>query len=282
MGRITEALKKIGDDRISRIQKKPEIQYVIRRVQNSSIDEHIVSFHDPSSPVGEQYKILRTHIQTVKATKGHKAFVMTSSINKEGKTATAINLAISMAGDLNNKTILLIDADMRKGTMAKYLGLDSSPGLCEVLKGEVDIDSVLVNPNIDNLTVLASGKTPKNPSELLNSKRMEQVIASLKSRFDYIFIDAPPVMPLADACILGPMADGVIVIIRAGRTQRDMVKHVEHRLRQARANIIGYVITNVEYHIPQYLYRYVQEYGGYDSYHKQNKVKEMEEIANEA
>jgi len=263
VGKITDALKKIKDDRLQQIQKiqrKPEIQYVVKKIENTKIEPHIVSFHDPSSPIGEQYKIVRMNIQSLSATKGYKTFAITSSISGEGKTVTAVNLAVMMAQDLNNKNILLIDADIRKGKVAKYMGLNRSPGLSEILKAGVEPDDTFVSPNIDNLTIIPSGATPKNPAELLGSKKMKTVLESLKARFDYIFIDSPPVMPLADPCILGAMADGVIMVVQAGRTQRDMVKHAEQRLLQSHANIAGYVMTNVEYHLPEYLYRYMNKY----------------------
>lgn len=263
MGKITDALKKIKDDRLQRIQKiqkKPEIQYVVKRVENTKIEPHIVSFHDPSSPVGEQYKIIRTNIQSMKGVKDLKTFVITSAINGEGKTVTCVNLVIEMANDLNGKNILLIDADLRKGRVAQYLGLNKSPGLSEILKGEVEIDSTFVSPNIENLTIIPAGKVPKNPAELLGSKKMKVLLESLRARFDYIFIDSPPVMLLTDPCILGGISDGVIMAAQAGRTQRDMIKHAQQRLVQAHANVLGYVVTNVEYHLPAYLYRYVNRY----------------------
>ena len=178
MGKITEALKKVADERIARIQKKPEIEYVVRKMENTSINEHIVSFHDPASPIGEQYKILRTNIQSLKATKNYKNFVITSAIDGEGKSITSLNLAITMAHDLNDKSILLIDADMRKGKIARYLGVKSYPGLSEVLHGDVESESIFVNPGIANLSVILSGKPTKKASELLNSKRMQQLICS--------------------------------------------------------------------------------------------------------
>ena len=276
MGKITEALKKVSGERIARIQKKPSVQYVVKKVENTRIDEHIVSFHDPSSPVGEQYKMLRTNIQMLKVTKGYKTFVITSSINGEGKTVSSINLAMSLAHDLNNKSVLLIDADMRKGKMARYLGLSSHPGLSEILKGEAEVDNCFMTPDINNLTLLLSGRVPRNPSELLSSKKMEALLASLKTRFDYIFIDSPPVMPLADACILSPMADGVILVVQAARTQRGVIEHAMARLAQSRANILGYVMTNVEYHLPHYLYRYVHKYDSYYSYGHDELAKSKE------
>jgi receptor protein-tyrosine kinase len=263
MGKITEALKRVTEERISRIQRKPEVRYIVRRVENSNIDEHIVAFHDSTSAIGEQYKIVRTNIQSLNHTKNYKTFLITSSIDGEGKTITAINLAFTFASDLNNKSILLIDADMRKGKVAQYLNLSRSPGLSDVLKGNAELDSIFLTPNVDNLTVVLSGKTPKNPAELLGSKKMKSIMATFKNRFDYIFIDTPPVMPLTDACILGAITDGVILVIQASRTQRGVVRHAESRLYQVGAKILGYIMTNVENHLPQYLYRYIQEYGEY-------------------
>lgn len=263
MGKITEALKKVADERIARIQKKPQLQYVIKKVENTRIDEHAVSFHDPTSPLGEQYKILRTNIQSLKQTKGFRTFVISSAIHGEGKSMTAINLAISMAHDLNNKGVLLVDADMRKGRVAKYLGLDSSPGLSELLNEKAEPNEVFLSPSIENLSVITAGKTPHNPAELLSSARMRQLLTTFKNMFDFVFIDTPPIMPLTDACILGPLADGVIFAIQAGRTQREVIHHAESRLYQAQAKALGYVITNVEYHLPRYMYRYIVEYSDY-------------------
>ena len=277
MGKITDALKKVADDRLQRIQKSPDVQYVVKRAENTKFDEHIVSFHDPASPIGEQYKILRTNIQALKYKEGCKVFLVSSSINGEGKTVTSINLAISMAHDLNGKSVLLVDADMRKGSVARYLGLNKTPGLSDVLKGERTEEAVLVNPGIDNLTILLSGKAPKNPSELLNTKTMEKLIAGLKTKYDYIFIDTPPIMTLADATILAPMVDGVILVIQAGRTQRDIVKNSETRLLQAHAKIAGYIMTNIEYHLPHYLYRYVHKYEAYGDYHADKSAQEKVE-----
>src|SRR3989338_5627343 len=150
MGKITDALKRVTDERITRIQKKPEIQYVVKKVDNTKIEEHIVSFHNPASPIGKQYKIIRTNIQSLRGTKNYKVLAITSAINGEGKTVSAINLVITMANDLNDKSILLIDADMRKGKVARYLGFNQSPGLSEILKAEVDPDAAFVSPGINN------------------------------------------------------------------------------------------------------------------------------------
>jgi len=278
MGRITDALKKVADERVARIQKKPDIQYVVKKAENTKIEPHIVAFHDSASPVGEQYKIVRTNIQSLKASGDYKTFLITSSMNGEGKTVTAVNLSMTMAGDLNNKSILLIDADMRKGKVARYLGLSRRPGLSDILKEEIPLEEALVSPDINNFTIIPAGKPVRNPAELLSSKKMMQTLAALRTKFDYIFIDSPPVMPLTDPCILGSICDATILVIQAARTQRDTVKTVENRLKQARAKVVGYIITGVEYHLPHYLYRYAHEYGVYDAYYQKETKKGSEVV----
>ena len=276
MGRITEALKKVADERIIRIQQKPDVQYVVKKVENTKIEPHIVAFHDTASPVGEQYKIIRTNIQSLKTGGDYKVFLITSSMNGEGKTVTAVNLSMTIAGDLNNKSVLLIDADMRKGKVARYLGLNRKPGLSDILKGEVPLEEALVSPNINNFTIIPAGKPAKNPAELLSSKKMIQLLAAVRTKFDYVFVDSPPVMPLTDPCILGSICDAAILVIQAGRTQRDTVKTVENRLKQVHTKVLGYIITGVEYHLPHYLYRYAHEYGVYDAYYMRETKKDTE------
>ncbi|EFK95117.1 capsular exopolysaccharide family protein, partial [sediment metagenome] len=215
MGKITEALKKVTDERLTRIQKKPVIQYIVKKIANTNVDQHVVAYHDPSSPISEQFKMLRTNIQSMRREKNYKTFMITSTIDGEGKTITSLNLAITMAQDLNNKSILLIEADMRKSKIGKYLGISRRPGLSELLQDKVAKDEeVFVSPGIANLTIIMAGKKPSNPSELLNSKNMEKYLALFKQKFDYIFIDTPPVMPITDACILGPMVDGTLMVVQ--------------------------------------------------------------------
>ncbi len=279
MGRVTAALKKVTDDRLEMIQKKPEVQYIVKKVKNTSIEDHIVAFHDPMSPISEQYNTLRTNLHQLKKTKKYKTFMVTSSIDGEGKTVTSVNLAMTIARDLNERSVLLIDADMRKGRSAKYIGLPSSPGLSDFLSGDVSVNDIIMNPGIDNFTVITSGKPKRNPSELLNSKKMKDLVSTLRKKYDYILIDTPPGISISDACILGPMADAAILVVQAGRTQRDMIKNAEKKLLQSGIKIAGFVMTKIEYHLPGYLSKYMQKYDGYYAYRKYSndniKQKEM-------
>lgn len=262
MGKITDALKKAAHERLARIEKADKTgdikyEFVVKKSVDSKIDPRIVSFHDSKSPVAEQYKILRTNIQAIDSKHPVKAITITSSVHKEGKSITSINLAISMAHDLNKKNILLVDADLRRASISKYLGFKSEYGLADLISNGLNVDEALINIGVDNLTVLPAGKIPHNPAELLGSIKLKNLVSLLKSKYDYIIFDAPPIIPVTDAGLLGAQTDGLIMVIQANRTQKGVVDHAESLLKQAQAKILGYILTNIQYHIPGYIYRYL-------------------------
>jgi capsular exopolysaccharide synthesis family protein len=262
MGKITEALKKAAEERLSRIEKlddKAEVkyEYVARKTVESNIDPRIVTFYDSLSPVAEQYRTLRTHLQSIKSDKPIRTITLTSSTHSEGKTITTINLSVLMAHDMNKKQILLVDADLRRSKIAKYLGITAKAGLSDVLAGNAEIDDVLLNVGIENLTILPAGTIPRNPAEMIGSTKMKSLITTLRTKYDYIIFDTPPIITVTDAGILGSQTDGVVLVVRAGSTQRGVVKHSDILLKQAQAKLLGYILTNIQYHIPAYIYRYL-------------------------
>lgn len=258
MGKFTEALKKAAEKRIERVEKRDEIKpYIIRTATDSKIDQHVVAYFDSASPVSEQYRILRTNLQALDKSNPPKVLAITSAIHGEGKTITSINLAITFAHDLNKKSILLVDADLRRGTLTKNLGLNADKGLSDVLSDGAIVEETLLSIGIDNLHILPSGKKPYNPAELLGSNRMKEVIAEVKKKYDYVIFDCPPAVPITDASVLGAQCDGALMILQAGRTQRGIISHAQDLLQAARVKILGFVITNIEYHIPEYIYRYL-------------------------
>lgn len=262
MGKITEALKKAAQERLARIEKldkKPDVKYefIAKKTVDSQVDPRIVAFYDPKSSVAEQYRILRTNLQAINAKTPIKAITITSSIHGEGKTITAINLAMTMAHDLSKKNILLVDADLRRARISKYLGINAEAGLADLINNGVGVDEALLNIGIDNLTILPAGKIPSNPAELLGSFKMKNLIDWFKAKYDYIIFDTPPIIPVTDAGVVGAQADGVIMVIQAERTQKGIVEHSEGLLRQAQAKVLGYILTNIQYHIPGYIYRYL-------------------------
>ena len=262
MGKITDALKKAAQERLARIEKlgqKTEVKYEFIATKNveSSVDPRIVAFHDPKSAVAEQYRVLRTNMQALNSKNPIKVVTITSSIHGEGKTITAINLALTMAQDLNHKSILLVDADLRRSKVSKYLGIKSEKGLSDLITNGVNIDDTLLNIGLNNLTILPAGKSPPNPAELLGSVKVKNLISLLKSKYDYIIFDTPPIVSVTDAGVLGAQTDGVIMVIQANRTQKGVIKHGEGLLKQAQAKTLGYILTNIQYHIPAYIYRYL-------------------------
>ena len=263
MGKITDALKKAATERlarIDRIDKRTEVKYecIAKKTVDSKIDPRIITFFDPVSPVTEQYRSLRTNLQALSSKRPIKAITISSSIHGEGKTITSLNLAVSMANDLDKKSILIVDADLRRNRVSKYLGINSEIGLSDLLSNGSKVDDALLNiAGVKNLTVLPAGKVPHNSAELLGSTKMKNLLGYLKSKYDFIIFDAPPIIPVTDAGVLGAQTDGIVLVIQANRTQKGVVEHSNTLLKQAQAKLLGYILTNIQYHIPAYIYRYL-------------------------
>jgi len=261
MGKITDALKKAAEERMQkaddtlRIQEQDKI--VIQKMEGSRIDSRLITYFDPKAVIAEQYKILTTNILSLNKAKPPKVIVVTSSVHSEGKTVTTLNLAVTMSQALNKPKILVIDADLRKGRMNKYLGVEAKEGLSDLLQGTVEMDKVLFKIDIENLTFMANGSIPENPAELLASDKMRRLIAGLRAQFDFVIIDTPPVIAVTDPGIVGAISDGVLLVVQAGRTQRGIVRRATELLQQAHAKVLGPVLTNIEYFLPEYIYRYL-------------------------
>jgi capsular exopolysaccharide synthesis family protein len=262
MGKITDALKKAAQERLTRLEKldtNEEVKYefIAKKTLDSKIDPRIVSFYESHSPVAEQFRSLRTNLLALSSNKPIKAITVTSSVNGEGKTISSINLAVSMAHDLNKKRVLLIDADLRKGKVHNYLGIKPDIGLTDLLLEEKNPDEAFINIGINNLTILPAGKIPHNPAELLGSTKFKNLLSLLKEKYDFVIVDSPPIIPVTDPGVIGSQTDGVVMVIQAGRTQKGIIKHAEGLLKQAQAKLLGYVLTNIQYHVPAYIYRYL-------------------------
>lgn len=261
MGKITNALKKAAEDRVVRMEKinkiKARDKLIVKKIGESNVDPSIVSYFDQKALISEQFKILRTNILSLNKGKPPKSLVVTSSLHAEGKTVTSLNLAFSLSQAVRKPKVLLIDGDLRRGSIGKYLGIGERAGLTEVLSGNASLDDVMFNLDQDNLTFMTSGEVPENPAELLASENMADFLATVRSQFDHILIDMPPIIAVTDAGIVGPQVEGVLMVIQAGRTQRGIVRRAEEFLNQSHSKIIGHVLTNIEYHLPEYIYRYL-------------------------
>lgn len=208
---------------------------------------------DPKSIAAESYRTLRTNIQYSSFDKEYKVIMVTSSEPGEGKSTTSGNLALSFAQD--GKKVLLIDCDLRKPSLHKKFKISNLVGLSDVLIGKEDLKTALHRYN-ENLVVLTSGKLPPNPSEMLSSKAMSNLLKELKNVFDYIILDTPPVQAVTDSQILSTKADGTILVIRAEKTKKDSVQNALGLLKKVNANIIGTVLNGIESSRNKYYYYY--------------------------
>lgn len=263
MGKITDALKKAAEQRVEHIDKINRIKrhdaFVVRKMENSKVDPRIISYFDSKAAISEQYKILRTNILSLNKSNPPKVIVVTSSTHSEGKTITSVNLAMAIVQSKSTHKVLLVDADMRRGRVARYLGVkdDQEKGLSELLSGDATLEEVMFDIDVPNLSFIAAGGVPGQPVDLLDSKRMKDFVDTVRGMFDLVIIDTPPIISVTDAGIVGALSDGVLMVVQAGRTQRGIVRHAEELLYQAHAKVLGHVLTNIQYHLPEYIYRYL-------------------------
>jgi capsular exopolysaccharide synthesis family protein len=183
------------------------------------LDPRLVAAGAPQSLAAEQYRLLRTRVSRAENGRGFRTIIVTSPNKGDGKSLTAANLALTMAQE-SQQRVLLLDADLRRPSIHRLFGISETPGLSDILMGGAALDDALVTVPEHRLTVLPSGMIPTQPAELLGSAGMRRILEALRSRFDRILIDMPPVAPLADVAIASTMVDGVLMIVRAGVTPK--------------------------------------------------------------
>ncbi|CAG0929303.1 protein-tyrosine kinase [Thermoflexales bacterium] len=202
----------------------------------------LITLSDSRSPAAEAYRTLRTNIDFSSLDHTIHTLLVTSVAPHENKSITVANLAISMAqGD---KRTILVDADVRRPALHTLFGLNNDKGLTSLfmdVKGP--IEPALQAVNVPNLQVLTSGPLPPNPAELLGSQRMLDVIDALKSRADIVLFDAPPVIAVTDASVLGTRVDGVLLVVQAGQTRREQAKRAKQQLEKLHIRVIGAILS---------------------------------------
>lgn len=224
---------------------------------------------DPLSPRAESFRAMRTNLQFLDL--GDKSsFVITSSVPTEGKSTTTINLAIALADA--GKRVALVDTDLRKPKVAEYLGIEGGVGLTDVLIGRTRIGDVMLPWGGRQLYVLPAGKIPPNPSELLGSERMRALLEVLERDFDVVLCDAPPLLPVTDGAILAKATGGAIVIVAAGKTNRQQLSGALDALETVGAHVAGVAMTMVPTRGPD-SYAYGYGYGAYGYVDDSKNVK---------
>jgi capsular exopolysaccharide synthesis family protein len=234
------------------------------------------------TPRAEAFRSIRTNLQYVDVDNPPRTVVITSSLPGEGKSTTACNLAIALAQA--ESKVLLLEADLRRPKVAEYLGVDGSRGLTDILIGQASLDNTVVHWQRGLLDFLAAGAIPPNPSELLGSHQMAELLKELGNRYDIVIIDAPPLLPVTDAAILSTAADGAILVAKQGSTKVEQVQDSTDALRQVNARVLGTVLNFVPMKKrKKYGYGYEYGYGyGYGYGTKESAEKAKRSVGPEA
>ena len=255
-GKTRQSIKVIDGNELSNGEKSFDIY---------QLNEHAVALREPKSIAAEQFRTLRHSIQIHTKDQPKKLLVVTSSVAGEGKTLTAVNLAFTLAME-EDKKVALVDCDLRKAQTHKFLGLDPRYGLSDVLKDTVHLRIAsyplrfeLEWGTISNFFFLPAGDIPPNPTELLSSKKMQEVLQNLRDKYDVIVLDCPPVLPVADAKLLAETADGIVFVVRAGKTPKDVVTNGIQSLPKPK--LVGVVFNDVQFAWSSYYSKYYGYYG---------------------
>jgi non-specific protein-tyrosine kinase len=202
----------------------------------------LVMIADPHSPAAEAYRSLAANLQFAYADRQLQTIGVTSAAAGEGKSTTVANLAIALAQ--TGRRVIVVDADLRRPGQHTLFGLDRDDGLANVLLGE-NAQLPLRDTPAAGVRLLASGPTPANPLEVLGSRRFDQVLALARAQADFVVVDTPPAGALADAAVLAPRLEGMLLVVSAGRTRRDMARRAREQLERVNANLLGVVLTDV-------------------------------------
>lgn len=236
---------------------------------------YLVTHFEPKSLAAEAFRSLRTNIQFLSREKQAKVLLITSSFVQEGKTFNVINAALSMAQA--GERVLLIDADLRKPGIHRTFGLNREPGLTDyvlgnyvwkevvntitdVMLGDFDIDDILRTQGLDKLHIITAGVSPPNPSEILRSAKLQELIKEAYDQYGFIFIDAPPVLPVSDATEIAPFADGVILVYKVGQIGRGVLKRAKNTLDNVNAKVLGVILNNVKPEVGPDYFKYQTQY----------------------
>ncbi len=238
-------------------------------------DERVDLFvaEHPRSSAAECARIVRTNLMFAFPGGDLRRVAVSSASPKEGKTHTALNVAVTMA--LSGKRTLLVDSDLRRPRLHKALGQHNREGLSNFIVQAPPIEELIQATGVDNLEFLACGPIPPNPAELLESERFREVLDELSDRYDRVVLDSPPIMAVADPLIISRHTDGVIMVIRSGSTSREMAFRSVQALRDAKARVLGAVLNNVDVSKPAYSRYYYYYRHGYQGYYQSEGEPEL-------
>ncbi|MFQ6099886.1 MAG: CpsD/CapB family tyrosine-protein kinase [Anaerolineae bacterium] len=203
----------------------------------------LITLTNPRSPAAEAYRSLRTNLTFAALDKPIETLIVTSAAPDEGNSSVLANLAVTMAQ--GERRTILVDADLRHPDLHEVFGVSNERGLTTMIVEEAALDDPpLIDVGVDNLRLVPSGPLPPNPADILGSRRMEEVIVALKARADVVLFDAPPVVAVTDAAVLGTKVDGVLLVVCAGRTRREHAQRAKELLERVHVRIVGAVLND--------------------------------------
>lgn len=236
----------------------------MQKLRNNSI---MKNFYGVESPLATECRRIFSKLKAAHDERNVKTIMITSSTLGEGKSTTAHFIALA-SSELGKSRTVLIDLDFRRPQMHELFGVEKNDGVADILTTKVRTGAYLKRTPYPNLSILTCGKITKSPFELLNSEKLKRMFAELKDFFDILIIDAPPVIPVSDSLLLSPEIDGALFVIKAGKTQKPVIQRAIQLLQDAKIEILGAVVNNMEHVLPYYY-----DYAFYDyKYYEQEET----------
>ena len=252
-------------DDVQRATNLPTLGAVVQFDEPRLGDEEPIMAARPKSVIAEGYRVARTNLQfsTMGLRKSGAVLLVTSAQPLEGKTTSLSNLGVSLAQA--GKRVLLVDTDLRRPALHRHFNLSKETGLTSLLlESQADVGRVIQKTKVEGLSVLPSGRVPANPADVLGFPEMAQLLDQLRSMADYVLLDSPPVLSVADASILAQQVDGVVMVVESGRTRTDMVRRAVSMLEGVKARVLGVLLNKISVRRSSYYdYHYYYYYSGY-------------------
>ena len=245
--------------RSKRKKKQPQLNKLLsmifsRKKRSPKINE-LITLKNPLAPEAEAYHTLRTNLLFAGFDQPLRSLLITSPLSGSGKTTTASNLGVAIAR--TGAKVLLLDSDLRRPRLHKVFNMSNSYGLTSLMVDErLPLFKLIQKTDVKNLHLLTSGPIPPNPSELLISRKFQEIIATLKENFDFLLLDSPPVLAVSDPALLSRYVDGTLLVIDFGRVPKDLAKKAKEQLDNVKARIVGVLLNKVPSSGHDYYYQY--------------------------
>ncbi len=240
-----------------------------------NVERDLLLDSNSKTPAAEAFRILRTNVQFFSVDRPVSKILVAGSGTEEGKTTVAMNLAAGFA--LGGVPTVFVESDLRRPVIHNYFNIRGTPGISDVLLGKATLEQALVKTRIPNLRVLPAGTPPPNPSELLGTKGIAEIIRHVEKDAEMIIFDSPPALAMSDAYVLAPLTDGVILVVRAGHTQREGVRASKEAFERLGARLLGLVWNAAEASDVNYYYRYYHHYSELEPSRRQGGRKKRSE-----